>query len=72
MEEKKKDGERRGSLKQKLKIDLTKVQLAEIMSPRKDVNVEFAQDYQPNYDEISQAVVHEYRNEINESFASVI
>jgi len=45
MEEKKKDGERRGSLKQKLKIDLTKVQLAEIMSPRKDVNVEFVQDY---------------------------
>jgi len=35
MNEKKQGTERRGSLKQKLKIDLTKVKLNELMSPRK-------------------------------------
>jgi hypothetical protein len=71
MEEKKRD-DRRGSLKQKLKIDLTKVKLTELMSPRKEENVGGADAYQPNYEEIGQSVVREYRNEINESFASVI
>ena len=72
MNEKKQGGERRGSLKQKLKIDLTKVKRDELMSPRKAEGVSLVEEYQPNYEEIGQSLVQECRNEINESFASVI
>ena len=71
---KKKDSSRRNSinLKQKLKLDLAKVQIAELLSPRKEEMKEEQHSFQPNYEEIGQSVVQEYRNEINESMASII